>query len=319
MSNHKNEKDEFEITDEIIANSSGVIDVFSNEFDITWFNNFDFERKPKKFSILPFNTENAIDDGSVSYEYNSDFFRCDEFTAVHDQKYHVVFGGCSETEGVGGNLDELWAYKLYSELKEKYDIGGYYSLGKSGNGWHKIVLSLINYVEKYGKPTHFFVMLPNIGRNFYWNEENKGWKYLQKYTEIGYPRVVKPGAMPDKLVSPHKEEELIDLNEHKRQFMEFAVGWKMLIAYCKSNNIKMLYSTWYYLENPNLRMFDRQNRMFINQNLEQLLQFISKKYPEMNISKKLLKKRDGHAGSIVHEYWKDSFIKEIEKRGLFND
>lgn len=300
-------RDDFEITKENILNSSGVIDVFSNRFDLTFFNEFGPDKEwPRKFTQLPFNTEQGEDDGLVSYEYNSDFFRCDNFTTVHKEKYHVVFGGCSETEGVGGNLNELWAYNLYLELKQKYDIGGYYSLARSGNGWHKIALSLMTYVEKYGKPTHFFVMLPNIGRNFYWDKENKRWGYSQKYVHRGSRH-------------PHAEENLFDLDEHKRQYMEFAVGWKMLIAYCKSNNIKILYSTWWYDENNNLARLDHQSKVFMPLSKKDAFEFIHSVYPEMDVPKKLLEKRDGHSGSIIHEYWKTAFLKEIEQRGMFND
>lgn len=315
-----NNRDDFDITKENILNSSGVIDVFSNRFDLTFFNEFGPDKEwPRKFTKLPFNTEDCEDDGLVSYEYNSDFFRCDDFTNVHEEKYHVVFGGCSETEGVGGNLNELWAYKLYLELKEKYDIGGYYSLARSGNGWHKIALSLMTYVEKYGKPTHFFVMLPNIGRNFYWDKKNKRWKYSQKYVHRGFPRLFMQGEDPKKIHTPHPEEDLFDIDEHKRQYIEFAVGWKMLIAYCKSNNIKILYSTWWYDENNNFARLDHQSKVFIPLSKTGALEFIASVYPKMNVPKEVLKKRDGHSGSIIHEYWKSVFLKEIEQRRLFDD
>jgi hypothetical protein len=312
--------DDFEITEDIILKSSGVVDVFSNEFDITFFNEFPpGQEPPRKFSQLPFGHEGGVDDGLVSYEYNSDFFRCDDFTTKHSEKYHIVFGGCSETEGVGGNLNELWSYNLYLELKEKYDIGGYYSLAKSGNGWHKVALSLINYVEKYGAPTHFFVMLPNIGRNFYWDKEDKIWRYLQKYANRPFPRKFIQGDKINKTYSPHPEKNLFNTDEYKRQYMEFAVGWKMLIAYCKSNNIKILYSTWCHEDNENLKKIDGQNKIFIPLDRYDCMYFISKLDPKINDIKKMLNKRDGHSGSAIHKYWTSVFIKEIEKRKLFDD
>lgn len=290
-----------------LERSSGISDVFFNQFDKTFFNILKTEEKEKrKFSMLPH--ENCVDDGSVSYQYNSDLFRSDDFTNIHKEKYHLVFGGCSETEGVGGNLNETWSHKLYLELKEKYEIDGYYSLGKSGNGWHKIALSLMIYVEKYGKPTHFFVMLPNVGRNYYWNKEENRWSYLQKYVNEGWKE------------SPHDETILFDSDEHKKQFMEFLVGWKMLINYCKTNNIKILYSTWDLRENNNIKLWDQVNdKLFIDMSYEKLVKFIESKYPDMNVPKNILTKRDGHSGDIKHEYWKNVFIEEIEKRGLFND
>jgi len=296
------------IQPDMVVQSSGVTDVFSDSFDRTWFNMLPEDQKEKKeFSATPFELEIGVDDGSVNYIYNSDRFRCDEF-GFNNSKYHIVFGGCSETEGVGGNLEESWSYKLYLNLKEKYDIGGYYSLGKSGNGWHKIALSLIEYANRYGAPTHFFVMLPNIGRNFYWNKDNKRWKYDQKYVYAGTGD------------SPYGKENIIDEDEHKRQFIEFAVGWKIFYNYCKSNNIKLLYSTWDLEENSNLLMYDNQHQCFHQLGTDKDLQgFIESKYPDLKLPQRALKKRDGHKGDIIHEYWKDCFLKAIKTRGLFND
>jgi hypothetical protein len=101
--------------------------------------------------------------------------------------------------------------------------------------------------------------------------------------------------------------------------MEFLVGWKMLINYCKTNNIKILYSTWDLRENNNIRLWDQIDKLFIDINYEKLVKFIESKYPDMNVPKNLLTKRDGHSGDIKHEYWKNVFIEAIEERGLFND
>lgn len=291
-----------------ITNSSGVVDVFSNDFDKTWFSNLPQEEINKKiFTAIPFELKLGVDDGTVTYVYNSDFFRCDEF-GTYKSKYHIVFGGCSETEGVGGNLDQTWSHKVYSDLKEKYDIGGYYSLGQSGNGWHKIALSLIEYVNRYEKPTHFFVLLPNIGRNYYWNKKGQRWVYDQKYVDLGWEN------------SPHEKENMFDVDEHKKQFIEFAVGWKIFQGYCNTNNIKILYSTWDNSENNNLTLYDNHLKNFHSMNdNDELQKFIEKKYPTLKLPKNALKKRDGHRGDIVHEYWKECFIKEIEKRGMFDD
>jgi hypothetical protein len=314
------EREEFGITNCNILNSSGIIDAVYNEFDLTWFNNFgeDKSKWPRSFTHLPFRTEAGEDDGLVSYEYNSNFFRCDEFIKDHKERYHVLFGGCSETEGVGGNLNELWAYNLHSELKQKYDVGGYYSLGRSGNGWHKIALALTTYVKKYGKPTHFFVMLPNIGRNFYWDEKRNGWEYNQKYVKTTERRLVthRDGS---KMAQLMPEENTMDVDEYRRQFMEFAVGWSLLFDYCKTNHINLLYSTWFYGDNNSLKNLEYVSKNFFTMNNEYLFEFIAKRYPRLSVSKKELKKRDGHNGRIVHEYWTSCFMKEIEKRGLFND
>jgi len=46
-----------------------------------------------------------------------------------------------------------------------------------------------------------------------------------------------------------------------------------------------------------------------------LLDFIREKRPDGKIEKFDLNRRDGHAGTLVNEYWAAKFQKEIEKRG----
>lgn len=290
------------LTQDVFNKSSATLDVFKNQFDKTWL--YSSQNKDKNiFTILP--GENIKDDGSVTYQYNKDGFRSDEFK-INNSKYTVVFGGCSETEGVGGNLDEVWSYKLYKELKNKYNIENYYSLGKAGYGWHKIILNFLIYAEKYGNPTHFFVLLPNIGRNYFWDENLNAWNYNQKYTNFYLNKTV------------HNKNILFDCIKHKDYFIEFSVGWKIFEKYCNSHNIKLLFSTWEYEENNNL-MFANQHKDFFPLSNDGMKKYLDKNYDNLKIDKKDLQKRDGHKGNIVHEYYKSEFLNEIESRGLFND
>jgi hypothetical protein len=93
----------------------------------------------------------------------------------------------------------------------------------------------------------------------------------------------------------------------------------MLVSYCKSNNIKLLYSTWIYDDNINLSHLKYIGQYFIEMNGKDLFEFIANLYPKMSVPDSVLKKRDGHSGSAIHQYWTSCFMKEIEKRGLFND
>lgn len=62
------------------------------------------------------------DEHSVSYTFNKEGFRADEFTGgVGDS---VVFLGCSLTVGVGMPLEDTWAYKVASILGlRRYNLG----------------------------------------------------------------------------------------------------------------------------------------------------------------------------------------------------
>ena len=77
-------------------------------------------------------------DWKVTYRYNSDWFRCDHFTKTHNG-LHIVFSGCSNTEGVGNDIENTWSHMVYKELSKTYNLSGYFNIGKGGYGWHKII------------------------------------------------------------------------------------------------------------------------------------------------------------------------------------
>ena len=177
---------------ETITQSSGVSDVFSNDFDKTWFSNFSEEEINKRiFTATPFEEELGLDDGTVKYIYNSDFFRCDEFGS-YNSKYHVVFGGCSETEGVGGNIEDAWSYMLYSKISKEEKCSGFFNLAKSGWGWSRIILNALIYFKKYGYPDSYFICLPNHQRKFYYKEKLKNFRNcgLEKGGEMAIENLV---------------------------------------------------------------------------------------------------------------------------------
>ena len=56
-------------------------------------------------------------DNKISYKYNNLGFRCDDFTSSHSGA-HILFAGCSETEGASNALEECWANVLYNKIKK---------------------------------------------------------------------------------------------------------------------------------------------------------------------------------------------------------
>jgi len=98
------------------------------------------------------------------YLLNSKNFRCDEFKKNHDG-LHILFGGCSCTLGTGNDLENVWAYKLYNEIKKENKVSGYYNLGHKGGGIISIIHTILLYIENYGKPDVLFLLLPNAERD----------------------------------------------------------------------------------------------------------------------------------------------------------
>ena len=277
--------------------------LFKNEFDQTWSLNDPYKSMNvgnREFTVAP--TEARLpddfkDDGSVIYKYNSDWYRSDDFNKNQTSKFHILFNGCSETEGIGGNIEDSWAKIMHTSLSKKYDVGNFYNLGRAGTGWHQCILNFFVYEEKYGTPTHYFVLLPNIGRNFLWSENNLGgWDYCQKY------------VAREKFSGFLNKKNLISIEDQKNDLMDFMISWKVFEKYCDSKNINLLVSSWDLAELENI-CFMRQNKSVFKMNEEDARNFLIKNKKTLS-----LEKRDKHKGRSFHEWWAYEFEKESEKR-----
>ena len=309
MSNMK-DFDHFNFMPEKVRDSTATWDLFWDEFDITWAQSKEYS-KTKHFTVNPAESQQAfgtLDDGEVTYDYNSDWFRCDEFTTEHPEKYHIVFAGCSETEGVGSPLETAWAKIVHTRLKEKFDVGGYYNLGKSGQGWHKVISSFLVYIKKYGKPTHFFVLLPNVARDYVWSDERQTWNYQQK--------------LPFTSNKKHLPEEMVDqvttLDQYRDAFVHFSLAWKLFEAFCNASNIKLICSSWNYEETWNLK-FHNHIPSYFPLDKPDFEDYAKIKRPNGKFKDRDLRRRDNHFGVLYHEWWADAFMHHALERGLFDD
>lgn len=274
--------------------NTNIQDLLLDVFDITWMNGTSLDKK--EYTILPI--ENAIDDGSVSYLYNSDGFRSDDFKTSHNEK-HILFAGCSNTEGVGSPLNTVWSKMLYDELSQKYKLEGFYSIARSGYGWQKIISNFIIYTQKYGFPSHLFILLPNITRFYIWKEKVGEWEYVQRY--------------------PEDRKNHVSKNEYFEKLIDFTVSWDLFEKYCEANNVKLLWSTWFEVDEYNLSKINK-SKTFFSMNLQSFFsEFVKVKRPNLKLEKHDISRRDGHDGVLWHEYWLEKFKEQIEARELFND
>lgn len=169
----------------------------------------------------------------ISYKYNNEGFRCDDFSKEKNG-LHVLFAGCSETEGAANKIEDVWAYVLYNKIKENHPIAGYYNVGKSGLTVSGIIMNVFQYIYDYGYPDYIFLHLPDQTRYISWNEENS---YHPKY-KVPEEQIDQYGK--DLYFKNHDNLPVMKINLLYNYFL-----LKVLIQVCELNNTKLIWSTWH--------------------------------------------------------------------------
>ena len=276
--------------------------LFFNELDKTI-------RKPEEEFIAAgefTNSKKIKFDDTIRYSYNSFGFRSDEFTSVHNGD-HVLFAGCSATEGVGGSLESCWSYMTYSHLLKNSKLSGFFNVARHGWGYDIIISNIMSYINNYGKPDKIFILFPNIGRFYKWKEQNKDVEIFQYY-----------GSMPNSAEDIEPEstwKRKITTEEQRSNFIVFTMLIKLFEDYCATNNIQLAWSTWddedavnyknakifkNFIEMPDPEVFIKSNIDFFLKNIE----------PRDDWERK----RDGHLGYLYHYLWSKGFLGLIDTK-----
>lgn len=243
----------------------------------------------------------------VVYEYNSLGFRSDEFTKTHQGK-HVLFSGCSETEGVGGALESCWSYMTYKELQKQEALSGFFNLSRYGWGYDIIISNIMEYIKEYGKPDKIFILFPNIGRYYQWKDDPDD--SCEKFHYVG--------AIPNSVKELGTEPEFkrkITIETQRSNFITFTMIIKLFEEYCKTNNIDLVWSSWDNEDATNyqnLEIFNSFIKMvraddFVNDNQDLFLN-------KIKIKDDWERKRDGHSGYLFHYVWSQNFLGLIDKK-----
>lgn len=278
--------------------NQGMSNTISNEFDLSWHKGSNvFEETITKSEIKT----NVIDDKTILYKYNSNFFRSSEFT-TNPSRPHILFAGCSQTEGIGGNLETVWPtiFLQNSNVEDKT----LYSLARSGWGWQMIIDNIRIYIREYSKPDYIFILLPNISRRFEFDTiNNNDYCYMQRY--------------PKSSGGPSEKEDIgiLSKNEYFESLMNFVVGWRLFIDYCNSNNIKILWSTWYFNDLENLKTLKMIDSSYVPMNIDDQVDYVATQYQSgWKKTEHDLKKRDGHAGTLINMYYANCFLKTAKEK-----
>lgn len=114
---------------------------------------------------------NIFKDHDVEYSLNSHGLRSDEFSLEHSGM-HILFAGCSNTYGLGTDVDNVWAHKVYSKIKETNKVSTYNNIGINAGSVIEIVFHVFRYIEKFGNPDAIFILLPERDRDdeFFFDE-----------------------------------------------------------------------------------------------------------------------------------------------------
>lgn len=229
---------------------------------------------------------------NIVYKYNNEGFRCDDFTK-DIEGLHILFAGCSETEGAANELKDVWAHVLYSKIKETQNVAGYYNVGKAGLTASAIIMNVFQYMHDYGYPDYIFLHLPDQARYVTWSEDNG---YHPKYQVRG-EEIDKYGK--DIFFKNHENLEVMKVNILYNFFL-----LKNLIQVCKKNNIKLIWSTWHpdtiKLLVPGL------------DGLEGYIETGNNTRDAWDIKLNELKARDGwHFGKGFHKLWAKKFYEEF--------
>ena len=104
----------------------------------------------------------------IEYTYNSDGFRCDEFSAPSDLP--VLFLGCSFTEGIGLPLEEVWVYHYINKLRSLPQNKGknipLWSLALGGSGTDTMARVAYQHIDQI-KPKHIIYVHSSWHRREY--------------------------------------------------------------------------------------------------------------------------------------------------------
>ena len=239
-----------------------------------------FTMHPKEIFMFEMIGEEPIDDGSVEYKYNSEGFRSDNFTNMHNGK-HLLFSGCSEGEGIASSLNTMWNKIVYDRLNLENEYSGFFNVAIDNFGFHKVVFNIINYISKHGKPDEIILLMPDICRLNQWDPGS------ENYHQIW--------ANPNSLNTKSDQEKFMNA------IIDFVPFMKLFESYCDSNNINLTWSTWSSLEGEVFSIIKTFKHFFeIDYSLP------------TTVDQSNQIRRDGHQGAYYHDLWAQNFLKRIK-------
>lgn len=322
--NLKNNK---ELTEEnkIYLNDFPVLKDGVNLFINTLFYNDFYTIKPSKAMGILYKNSIVIDP-KTEYVTNSNGFRGKEFS----DSDKVIALGCSHTHGMGLRNDLIWI----NQLAKMMGVDEMSNLGVSGASLIFIIENAFKYFAKFGNPEYIVLFAPDLYR--FKVTQNKKFNINKNNSpnQVNIPFIDNEWVSPmsysqrESIVKvPHNTSELMPIEYIFWLNMQFL---KMLIIYCRSNNIKLVWTSWHMpfsdlakqLKEEGNSLFDEffyfDFRKFDNIRAEDLdchkdVMDSGKEY--FNHALDLEVSGSPHWGSHLHMHIAEEFFEQIKKVG----
>lgn len=159
----------------------------------------------EEYGRVPLITAAFRDSVHTAENPNERLFRSDLFKTDHSNGKHILFAGCSFTWGEGLEKEESWAHRVYEKFQARYEMDGFFNLGRPGFSSGESINHIFLYLRNYGNPEAIFLFLPDHGRDMKYVSNDNGEEALNSYVYTMY---------------------------------------LYLDTYCKSHGIKLITSTW---------------------------------------------------------------------------
>jgi hypothetical protein len=172
-----------------------------------------------------FSKKDFEEPGAVKYRFNSYGLRSNEFDTDHE----LVAVGCSFTYGTGIPENARWADILADKLNVSVA-----NLSFPGAPIDMIITNLMKYLKLKDKdPKYIVALLPDFLRVSYLNQE-------ESESLVG----ISIEASKHKFSYDKNKDSLSHILPIEWSYFKVQEYIKMLEIYCKSKNIKLIWSTW---------------------------------------------------------------------------
>lgn len=156
-------------------------------------------------------------DCNINYSFNEYGYRCDSFKLPCT----ILFSGCSQTFGLGLDLQSTWAWRVSNNL----DIP-YHNIACPGSDWQHTVQRLLCWIPIL-KPTYVIIKEPPTNR-FNWHNKEK----IRSTASFSNKELLD--------CSIQNEKPLIDIIDSPNTFW-YKMSMTLLLEYfCKEHNVTLI-------------------------------------------------------------------------------
>lgn len=167
-----------------------------------------------------------------TYKINKHGFRSQHFKKIDTTKLTILTGGCSQSFGEGLPEELRWQSFLLKNLNNlNVDL---FDISAGGASCRLIIRNTISFIRNYGIPDYLFLVLPDISRNFMFDENE--YKFQNVWTNKKF------------ITNHNKKTKLfkkytINFNEYD-ELMITIENILALEELCNNIKTKLVWTTW---------------------------------------------------------------------------